>query len=149
MALADDSLSGVADLRAFLAGGWNLSRTIDDRRTGQRGTLEGTATFAPEGDGLVYREEGVLELAGYRGPVMQAYRYRFPAPHRAEVAFRDGGLFHALDLSRGVWAAEHVCADDLYRGDFRVEGPDRWRVSWTVTGPRKDQTLISRYVRAA
>ena len=147
MALAGESLSGVADLRAFLAGGWNLSRTIDDRGAGQRGTLEGTAVFAPEGDGLVYREAGVLDLAGYRRPVVQAYRYSFPAPHRAAVAFRDGGLFHALNLSGGAWAAEHVCADDLYRGDFRVEGADRWRVSWTVTGPRKDQTLTSRYSR--
>lgn len=148
MTLADESLLGVTDLRAFLAGGWKLSRTIDDRRAGQRGTLEGAAVFTPEGDGLVYREEGVLDLDGYRGSVMQAYRYSFSAPHRAEVAFRDGGLFHALDLSRGVWAAEHVCADDLYRGNFRVEGPDRWRVSWAVTGPRKDQTLISRYSRS-
>ncbi|MEE8505068.1 MAG: DUF6314 family protein [Kiloniellales bacterium] len=148
MTLADESLPGVADLRAFLAGGWKLRRTIDDRRAGQRGTLEGAAVFTPEGDGLVYREAGVLDLAGYRGSVIQAYRYSFPAPHRAEVAFRDGGLFHVLDLSARTWAAEHVCAGDLYRGDFLVEGPDQWRVSWTVTGPRKDQTLISRYSRS-
>ena len=52
---AAESPYGVADLRAFLAGGWAVARTIADRRTGQSGTFAGRAHFAPKGAGLVYR----------------------------------------------------------------------------------------------
>ncbi len=101
---------------------------------------------------LAYREEGCLELGGFETLAHQSYLYAFPAPHRAhraEVRFADGRPFHVLDLRDGQWSAEHVCAADLYRGRFRAEGPDRWSVLWTVTGPRKDQVLESLFTRAA
>ncbi len=102
---------------------------------------------------LAYREEGCLELGGIETLAHQSYLYAFPAthraPHRAEVRFADGRAFHALDLRDGQWSAEHVCAADLYRGRFRALAPDRWSVLWTVTGPRKDQSLESLFTRAA
>ncbi len=137
----------VLDLRAFLAGGWAVARTIADRRTGQSGTFEGRAHFAPEGAGLVYREEGRLALGTFETIANQVYRYRFPAPHRAAVAFGDGRTFHALDLSGGSWKAEHRCGQDLYRGRFAALGADGWTTQWEITGPRKDQWLESLYTR--
>jgi hypothetical protein len=101
---------------------------------------------------LAYREEGCLALGGFETLAHQSYLYAFPATrraHRAEVRFADGRAFHALDLRDGQWSAEHVCAADLYRGRFRAEGPDRWSMLWTVTGPRKDQSLESLFTRAA
>ncbi len=143
----------VADLRAYLLGAWVIRRTLDDRRRGAQGHFEGRATFMPgEGGALAYREEGCLELGGFETLAHQSYLYAFPATHRAhraEVRFADGRAFHALDLRDGLWSAEHVCAADLYRGRFRALAPDRWSVLWTVTGPRKDQSLESLFTRAA
>jgi hypothetical protein len=153
-----DDLYQVADLKAYLAGVWTISRTLEDRRRGARGTFAGRAGFEPEGeDFLVYREEGRLALGGFETLAHQRYLYAFPAPHRAphqvphraEVRFADGRPFHDLDLSDGLWTAGHRCAPDTYRGRFRALGPDRWWVRWIVTGPRKDQALESLFTRAA
>ena len=78
----------VADLRAFLAGDWAVARTIADRRTGQSGTFEGRAQFAPEGAGLTYHEEGRLALGAFETIASQLYRYRFPTPRRAAASHR-------------------------------------------------------------
>jgi hypothetical protein len=75
----------VPDLRAFLEGAWRLSRTLDDRRTGQRGRLDGLAVFTPSGAQLIYREGGVLRLGGYQGRAERVYHYGFPAPGRART----------------------------------------------------------------
>ncbi len=147
------ALYRVADLRAYLAGAWQIRRVLNDKLRGEPGSFEGRAIFAPEQDHtLAYREEGCLELGGFETLAHQSYLYAFPATHRAhraEVRFADGRAFHALDLSNGHWSAEHVCGADLYRGRFRAEGADRWSVLWTVTGPRKDQALESLFTRAA
>ncbi len=139
---------GILDLKAFLQGVWELTRTLEDRRVGHRGRLDGQAAFAPAGAGLVYRERGVLRLGAFTGPAERVYCYRVPAPGRAEVAFADGHPFHDLDLSHGRWSVVHRCRDDLYRGSFEVEDRDRWTAVWRVSGPRKDQVLRGRYDRA-
>lgn len=147
------ALYPVADLRAYLDGAWTVDRTLHDRRTGQRGHFEGRGIFAPgDGDFLAYEEQGCLELGGFETLAHQSYLYAFPAPqrgpHLAEVRFADGRAFHTLDLSDGLWEAEHLCERDFYRGRFRAEGLQRWSVLWTVTGPRKDQVLESYFTRA-
>jgi hypothetical protein len=140
---------GIAELRAFLLGPWRLTRVMADRRAGQTGRLDGEAVFSPEAEGLVYRERGVLRLGAYEGAVTRRYRYAFPAPGWAEVAFEDGRPFYTLDLSDGRCTVQHRCRDDLYRGAFEVEGQDLWTVVWRVWGPGKDQLLTSRYARRA
>ncbi|GAB4351860.1 MAG: DUF6314 family protein [Kiloniellaceae bacterium] len=138
----------VRDLKGFLEGTWRLERRIDDRRAGQQGSLSGTAAFPPDGEGLLYREEGRLVIAGHDGPALQSYRYAFPAPQRAAVSFGDGRPFHDLDLTAGAWACVHLCDPDRYEGRFTVLDADSWRVVWKVTGPRKDLVLDSSYRRA-
>ncbi len=138
---------GVSDLSAFLEGAWHLSRILDDRRTKQRGRLDGLAVFTPCGARLIYRERGVLRIGAYRGRAERDYRYAFPTPGRAEVAFDDGAPFHDLDLTAGTWNADHRCREDRYQGRFRVLAPDAWQAVWRVVGPRKDQTLTTRYSR--
>lgn len=137
----------VSDLSAFLEGAWQLNRDLDDRRTLQRGRLDGGAVFSPCGTQLIYRERGVLRIGAYRGRAERVYNYAFPAPWRAEVAFDDGAPFHDLDLTDGTWSAVHRCREDFYQGRFRVLAPDAWEAVWRVAGPRKDQTLTTRYCR--
>lgn len=137
----------VIDLRAYLEGEWSIRRTVADRRQAARGTFNGRGTFSPRGGGLLYREEGNLNLGGVETSAYRSYTYHFTHAHRAEVRFDDGRLFHRLDLSAGTFEAEHVCGDDTYRGAFVSYGPNQWRVRWRVSGPCKDQALDSLYIR--
>ena len=148
-----ETLLQINDLKSFLEGKWSLGRRIDDRRAGQEGSLNGTALFLAEGADLLYREEGRLVIGGpanpvYEGPALQSYRFAFPAPARAAVHFRDGRLFHDLELTRGRWRCTHLCDPDRYEGEFTALDADTWRVVWNVTGPRKELTLDSTYRRA-
>jgi hypothetical protein len=143
-----ESLFQISDLKDFLEGEWRLERRLDDRHAGQQGILIGKALFAPEGNELLYSEEGRLVIGGHDGPAEQVHRYAFQAPARAQVHFRDGRFFHDLDLAAGRWTATHLCAPDRYDGDFTALGADSWRVVWRVTGPRKDLILDSSYRRA-
>jgi len=139
----------VADLRAYLLGDWVIRRSLEDSLRGARGIFDGRASFTPDTEGgLAYREEGRLALGGFETLAHQSYLYAFPVAHRAEVRFDDGRPFHDLDLSAGLWEAEHLCVADLYRGRFRAEGPERWSVVWTVAGPRKEQRLESVFTRS-
>ncbi|NQV46342.1 MAG: hypothetical protein HQ504_01020 [Rhodospirillaceae bacterium] len=137
----------ITDIRAFLEGGWSLSRTINDLRQNMPGAMQGHAVIGPAGDRFEYREEGELRFGDYLETVHRVYGYAFPEPHRAEVHYEDGRLFHHLDLSTGFWTVEHLCNEDTYRGAFRIDGPDVWRSNWFVTGPDKEIILDSRYQR--
>jgi hypothetical protein len=137
----------VPDLHAFLAGTWRVARRLWDHRLGHRGSYEGEAVFALEGEGLAYRETGLLRLGAHEGVASRALRFEFPAPARACVLFADGRPFHVLDLSRGAWEAEHACGDDLYSGSFRALGSAVWIANWRIEGPRKAQLIESLYAR--
>lgn len=142
-----EKLFPVNDLSAFLQGEWHLERRVYDRRAGQEGRLTGEAAFTPDGEGLLYREEGRLAIGDHEGPALQSYRYAFPDAARAEVSFSDGRFFHELDLRSGAWRCTHLCAPDRYDGDFNALDANSWRVVWTVAGPRKDLVLDSAYRR--
>ncbi|MCV2865348.1 DUF6314 family protein [Albidovulum sediminicola] len=130
---------------ADFAGRWRIERDILDQRAGQQGRFEGTATFSPEGAGLRYAEEGSLTL-GAGAPVRAVRDYLWAeAGGRIAVAFADGRPFH--DFAPDDPGATHFCAPDHYevRYDFS-RWPD-WTAEWTVRGPRKDYTMVSRYSR--
>ena len=138
----------VLDLRAFLSGRWRIDRSLVDRCHSIRGTLQGEARFSPDGSSLVYDERGTLTFGNHHGPAEQSYRYEFPrGATRASVRFRDGRLFHDLDLSLGHAIVSHVCAPDLYNARFVALDEQRWESAWKVTGPRKDQDIVTLYTR--
>lgn len=129
-------------LPGWLQGRWSIDRDIDDGR----GTYTGTAVFTPEpGGGLRWSEEGRLELDGYTG---QATRVLFLRPGEPwEVHFDDEAPFHPLDLSAGSFDAVHLCGADTYRGTYDPVSGDELIVRWAVTGPGRDDTIVSRYRR--
>ena len=145
---APESSWPVADLKAFLAGGWRIERSLVDRRHTVDGKLAGEAHFSPDGTALLYRERGAMTFGAYAGSAEQAYRYDFrDGTARATVLFRDGRLFHELDLTHGHSSVTHACVADLYEGRFVVLDADRWRSEWRVAGPRKDQAILTLYTR--
>jgi hypothetical protein len=140
----------VADPRAFLPGVWRIDRQVHDARSREDGRYTGTATFLLEGAGLSWVERGVLRLGGFEG---SATRTMSVVPARAgsaapwEVRFDDGRPFHPLDLRAGSCPVDHPCGEDHYAGWVRVEHEGLMVVSWRVTGPRKDHTILTRYTR--
>ena len=137
----------IVDLKAYLEGAWRICRRIDDQRRGERGTFDGEATFSREKATLRYHERGVLRLNDFEGEGSRGYVYAFPAAAIAEVYFEDGRFFHTLDLTSGIWSAEHTCGEDLYRGEFVVVDADLWGAVWHVNGLRKKLILDAEYRR--
>ena len=64
------------------------------------------------------------------------------------VFFADGRFFHRADITKGTAAVSHDCAPDTYRGRYRFPGPERWSLSWRITGPRKDLVISTVFSRA-
>ena len=124
----------------FLVGRWTVHRRLTDLESGLEGDFEGIAEFAADG---TWTETGRLRFGAYDGEAGRVLRIVDGA-----VEFEDGRPFHALDLSRGACAVEHLCGDDRYAGEYAVVGPDALRVVWFVTGPRKRQHIESEYRRA-
>jgi hypothetical protein len=133
-----------ADLPDWLTGTWTARRVINDGA----GTFTGTAVFGDDGaGGLRWHEAGRLALPSHTGEATRTYRIVADGTGAWEVQFEDGRPFHPLDLSRGRWAAEHHCGEDVYRGVYAVTGPDRFTVTWHVSGPRKDDVIACAYAR--
>jgi len=133
------------EINDFL-GGWHLSRVIDDRHAGQRGTLEGAAEITRDGSRYLYREQGTLSLGGQ---VMQAARQYLwlPLPGGVDVRFEDGRRFHRIDLSGATTGDTHACSPDMYRVNYDFAGWPEWRALWRVGGPRKDYEMVTVYRR--
>jgi Family of unknown function (DUF6314) len=133
-------------LPALLAGRWTVERTLEDAVLGA-GTFAGEAVFAPEGDGLLWREQGRLRLGAYDGPAARTLRI-VPDGAGWLVRFADGRPFHPLDLRDGACEVAHPCGEDRYDGIYRLVGPDELDVRWRVRGPEKDARIASLYRRA-
>lgn len=129
------------------AGRWRIERDIRDLRAGQTGRFRGRGVFEPDGPTLRYSETGEMTLGGRTMAAGQVHVWRQEGP-RIRVAFGDGRPFHAFDLGVTAPAARHDCPPDLYRVRYDFGAWPEWRTEWRVTGPRKDYTLLTRYVPA-
>ncbi|MEV0978323.1 DUF6314 family protein [Streptomyces sp. NPDC049915] len=139
----------VPDVLAYLAGNWQVERSVRDLASGDEGRFDGTTDFQPlEGGGLLHVESGTFVWQGVARPAERTLRF-LPgaAPGTADVRFADGRPFHHLDLGSGRYIADHPCAADLYRGEFTVRDAGHWRTVWRVRGPAKDLVLTTHYTR--
>jgi hypothetical protein len=134
------------NLIALLSGRWSVRRRLLDLRSGREGDFTGTASFEPEGGRLRWAETGRMRFGGHEGPAERRLSI-VRGPDGWTVEFEDGRPFHPLDLATGACAVEHRCGDDLYAGEYRLLGPDALDVRWRVTGPRKDQEILTTYRR--
>ncbi|MFD7436996.1 DUF6314 family protein [Streptomyces sp. NPDC059861] len=139
----------VPEVLAYLAGHWQVRRSVRDLASGDEGHFDGTTAFGPlEGGGLLHEEAGTFVWRGVARPAERTLRYLPGARHgTADVRFADGRPFHDLDLTTGSYVADHPCSADLYRGEFTVRDGDRWRSVWRVRGPAKDLVLTTDYTR--
>jgi hypothetical protein len=122
-------------------------RRIRDLKTRDLGRLHGTADFAPDRDGVRFTERGVLTLPKARTEAQRAYRFVIEGDDRFSVFFADGRLFHRAEVAAGIASVTHDCVPDTYRGRYRFAAPDCWRLSWRITGPRKDLVISTVFSR--
>lgn len=157
-----------------LLGTWALDRVVDDRLTGERRTVAGTATLREVAPGRVrWTEQGTMTWPGHAVPVARTLEVvRLPrrdgqirpSGHPAGanlpvstqddaadawvVHFEDGRVFHPWVVGEDV---EHPCAPDHYTGRIDVLGEgvtvDRWRVTWEARGPQKDYRMVTVHSR--
>jgi hypothetical protein len=136
---------------ARLRGTWRLEREY----FGVSGSMNGTAAWqSGAADELHYAEEGILRVGARRLSATRRYDFR-PVGDAVDIRFADGpnngGLFLSLrfaetDDDAATAAASHLCAADLYEGEWRV-GPAGLYSAITVTGPHKSYRMVSRYRR--
>ena len=127
-------------------GDWRIDREITDA-LGPDARFEGKARFTRDAGGLLYAEDGVLMLMG-QAPFAASRRYHWSEADegRILVSFADGRPFHAFHPGAGP-EAEHHCAPDHYRVAYAFGDWPDWTARWTVSGPRKDYRMVSRYRR--
>lgn len=132
-----------------LLGSWTFTRWIEDHRAGQGIEVVGEATITVSTDGATYDEAGRMALPG-QPPLQSTRRYllREGGDHLA-FHFDDGRFFHRWDYGLTHPTCHHHCPPDSY--DVRYDTSDwpTWRATWTVSGPRKDYVMTTRYTRAA
>jgi len=129
---------------ADFTGRWSIERTIRDA-LGPDGRFEGMAVLAPDGNGLVYRETGMLVLGETRLQAERKYLWRVgDSADEIVVTFTDGRFFHSFELNDGA-EARHDCAPDTYNVRYDFTDWPIWQAVWRVRGPRKDYEMTSRY----
>jgi hypothetical protein len=125
-----------------LLGSWWLRRRLLDRRLGEHGGVVGTLTLASHGSEVRWLERGELCWQGRRVPVFRELRLT-EDEDGWQVRFADGRAFHPWRLDQVV---HHPCRDDLYCGLIRATR-ERLRTLWDVTGPGKDQRILTSCTR--
>lgn len=132
-----------------LCGQWSLRRRVADRLNGLTGVVRGALAITREGDAIAWLEHGAFQWRDAAGawrevPVRRKYLLR-TTDGQWWMHFEDGRAFHPWCPDEPV---EHPCADDLYQGLVHVDpGCRTMRTLWNVTGPAKDQRLVTRLVR--
>ncbi|HEX2904263.1 MAG TPA: DUF6314 family protein [Jatrophihabitans sp.] len=128
-----------------LLGRWRLHRRLADRRAGVQGWLTGTLDLQQQApDRISWYEKGTLSWQGERLEVFREYAIVSDGSGW-QVLFADGRPFHPWRPGELV---EHPCRADRYRGLVVVDRDrTRLRVQWDVSGPAKDQRILSRCYR--
>lgn len=139
---------------SYFAGAWALRRRIRDQRAGALGVGAGRAVFRADGpERLIAAEVLTLRYRGAEVEGAQTTHWRFE-PGGVALSFADGrpfcqAAFPAAFPAAGRMRARlgHACPPDRYDGALTILGPDAWRISWLVRGPRKAYAMRTIYQR--
>ncbi len=145
----------VIDTLAFLLGTWNLDRSIEDRRSGIRGSFSGTATLAaaePDQESALgararYDEQGQWHFGTHVGPASRRLEYTRLNGAAVMLYFTDGRPFVDLDLRSGTWRSSHDYGDDRYEIATIVRSCGVMQENWRVRGPKKDYDAATTLIR--
>jgi hypothetical protein len=147
----------IADTLAFLLGTWELTRSIEDHRSGTSGLFEGRATLLDAGPAETssacerarYDESGQLRFGSQVTRASRTLIYDRLGKASVMMRFADGNPFVDLDLRSGEWRTVHPCEDDLYELATVVCSENVVQERWRVTGPTKDYAAVTTLTRVA
>lgn len=141
----------VADTLTFLLGAWRLDRSIEDHRSGTRGTFSGHATLmqpdARADPRASYEERGQLRFGAHAGEARRCLDYRGQEGGVVLVHFCDGRPFVELDLRQGSCRRVHPCGTDRYEITTVVRSETTVEERWRVRGPEKDYAAVTAWTR--
>ena len=145
----------IVDTLRFLRGTWAIARSIQDHRTGTRGSFKGMATLTevPTGRNVSlearahYAEVGELRFGTHTGQARRSFEYRQLDDVAVMVYFADGTPFVDLDLSTGLWQSDHLCGDDLQEIATFVQSGNIVQERWRVRGPTTNYEAITIHTR--
>jgi Family of unknown function (DUF6314) len=145
----------IEDAFAFFVGVWDVDRSIEDRRSGARGTFRGRAnlTEIPAGaspaaaERLCYEEAGELLFGAYRGPAHRTLEYVRLSDASVLLCFADGRPFVDVDLTAGHCTRIHDCAEDRYEISITAISRNLMEERWRVRGPEKDYDAVTTLCR--
>jgi len=138
----------------YFAGEWSVRRRFVGSYTGD---FRGTARFTrndSETHAYLYEEEGALkDASGNQFNARQVYCYRL-RDSKFEVLKRDSAgwmVLHELLLvpegNRLTAGHLHVCGEDCYTVEYRIDLSGGWALGYVVKGPKKDYRIYSAYAR--
>jgi Family of unknown function (DUF6314) len=140
----------IEDALEFFAGLWDLDRSIEDHRSGARGTFRGRASLTeipagagPAAERLSYEEAGELLFGAYRGPAHRTLEYVRLQDASVQLCFADGRPFIDVDLSGGHCTRVHDCGEDRYEISMIAISRDLMEERWRVRGPEKDYDALT------
>ncbi|WP_420416853.1 DUF6314 family protein [Pacificispira sp.] len=126
-----------------LGGRWRLSRLVFDFSEGT--FLRGTGEMQAVADGArLWRLQETLIFNGFEAQRDSLWQIVGQSLH---LRYADGAPLVVLDLTQGTAEDAHLCAPDRYLARFKTLGSDRFKLSWRVTGPRKNYAMVTDYRR--
>ena len=126
---------------ADFAGHWRITRDIQ-HDGGATAQFDGDATWTPQGEDMLYQEEGHLRIEG-AAPLFATRSYLWKSD--LSVWFSDGRFFHQVPAHGGD--VHHDCPPDDYRGTYDFSNWPSFVTRWQVTGPRKSYRMTTTYTR--
>lgn len=103
----------------------------------------GTATFTPSKDSLLYNESGTIDSL----PFHASYIYHING-ESLKVSFIDGREFFSAIVVNDQCNFIHYCVNDVYKGRFTwFEGG--WKTVYNVKGPQKDYCIETLYTQTS
>lgn len=121
--------------------------------------MTGLARFSALDEGtLRYREEGDVRLfSGSSNPAFREFLYSLEdraivvrlvdGPTAGNVLFRLEPAFSGPEPWPAEAESSHRCRDDLYRGRYAFESPERFRTEVRIEGPKKTDRIVTTYTR--
>jgi hypothetical protein len=138
-----------------LMGAWNFSRSINDYQNKTEIPATGIVEFTSINENKsLYKEEGSLLINGKKISFTRKYYYCL-AEELIKIYFADGAnygsLFQTLDINfkeiPAMAKGSHLCINDLYQGVFHFYHENKFKNSFKIKGPHKDQLIDTVFER--